>query len=195
MVSTQKENRYWKARRSLRLWPIKGDLNQDKMKKHVLKFIATDLKLGESVSLGDITSVKRVPKSRTAKVVDEAVVEFGDIEARDLVRSSAYNLAGNTKAGIRLEIPPHLMGSFQLLSNASYRLKQKFPDCKRNIKFCDETGCLVLNFKTAEGSSWKRLNQDQAKNMSGISRVANVTADAMSELLEDGQDGQDGLFE
>ena len=70
-------------------------------------------------------SIRKVPKTRTSKIVGEVIIEFPTVDFRDAVRASAFNLAGHKDSGIRLEIPNHLMNNFRALNKAGYKLKQK----------------------------------------------------------------------
>ena len=181
---TTRETRYWKARKSLRMWPIKGE--GEEMMADLQKFLAQRLRLGEDV-LADAEDcrIRRVPRGQNSGIQWEAAVEFPTVDLRDVVRAAAFNLAGYEDCGIRLEIAHHLMPNFRALSRASYKLKQKFSACKRNIKYEDEKADLVLDFKTSPTTNWRRLHPEQARQMAkeeGDLEI--VSATDMSELLE-----------
>ena len=77
------------------------------------------------------------------------------------------------------------MSSFKALNAASYRLRMKFKECKRNIKYDNDDFDLVLDFKTGEDNGWKRLKPAHTKEIlreDGGSAEEISTAD-MSELL------------
>lgn len=116
----------------------------------------------------------------------EVTVEFLTVNLRDVVKSSAYNLAGDRESGIRLEIPHHLMQNFKALNAASYKLKMKFPQCKRNIKYDDERCDLVLDFCTDDKSRWKKLKPEQAREMQREGEAEAMSTSDMSELLDGG---------
>ena len=162
--SNAKHNRYMKARRSLRIWPIKG--NAEDLRLELQKFLTHKLRLGEDVlsDTGDC-SIRKIPAGHRnqGNINNEVTVEFPSIELRDVVRAAAYNLAGHPGAGIRLEVPHHLMANFKALNSAAYKLKTRYSGCKRNIKYDDELCDLVLDFKTDEDSGWKRIRPSQAK--------------------------------
>ena len=99
--------------------------------------------------------VRRVPKSRASNIDGEVIVEFPTVSLREAVRGSAFNLAGHRDSGIRLEIPNHLMNNFKALNQTGYRLKQKHPQCRRNIKFDDEVCNLVMEFRTDDAGRWQ----------------------------------------
>ena len=180
--------RYWKSRKSLRMWPIKGE--GDQMRLELQKFMGSKLGLGEDV-LVDVAdcSIRRVPTGKKKGGIEhEVVVEFPTVDLRDVVRAAAYNLANHPDSGIRLEIPHHLMANFKALSSASYQLKQKFPQCKRNMKYDDESTDLVLDFKTGQDQPWRKLRPAQAKGIGRgtSSHVEEMSTDDMTELLEEG---------
>ena len=187
--------RYWKARQSLRIWPIKGE--GEDMRVELQRFLANKLRLGEDV-LSDAgeCSIRRIPSNKGSKIEYEATVEFPSVELRDVVKGAAYNLAGQANAGIRLEIAHHLMANFKALSTASYKLKQKFPGCKRNIKYDDEHLDLILDFKTADNDRWKRLRPEQARELqkAGGEAAEEMSTSDMSELLGAAEDEQDDEY-
>ena len=131
--SCPRQARYWKAKRSLRMWPIEGD--GEEMRIELQRFLSQKLRLGEDVmaDAGDC-SLRRIPPANKNGIKHEVTVEFPTVDLRDVVRSAAYNLAGQPGAGIRLEIAHHLMPNFKALSSTSYKLKQKYPGCKRNMR-------------------------------------------------------------
>ena len=100
-MSSRSAENYWTARRSLCLWPIKG---QD-LPKEVVDFLEGKLKLGDDFVAEDSIVVKRVRPGRGGKPADEVAVEFPDIPTRDAVRAAALNLAGQQHSGLRLEVP------------------------------------------------------------------------------------------
>ena len=85
-----KLERYWKARQSLRLWPIEGKGEQ--MRIELQKFLSQRLRLGEDVvsDTGDC-SLRRIPPSKNSTIKGEVTVEFPSVELRDVVRGAAYN--------------------------------------------------------------------------------------------------------
>ena len=78
----------------------------------------------------------------------------------------------------------------------SYRLKQKYPDIKRNIKFDDEEKDLVLDFCTdpSTDAPWRKVRPAQAKAMKkklgnggGGSQAAAITEDELDQMIGDSQ--------
>ena len=186
-LSDRKDESYWRARRSLRMWPILG--SGEALRASLVDFLVEKLKMDRDVAVDvDECVVRRVPTTRASKLEGEVIVEFPTIAIRDAVRGSAYNLAGQTGVGIRLEIPNHLMNNFRALNQAGYRLKQRYPLCRRNVKFDDEVCNLIMDFRTTVDGTWSRLRPEQARQLEGPSRVRDLTAEDMSQLLE-GEDG------
>ena len=192
-LPSARDRRYWKARRSLRMWPIKGDGAE--MKTEVLKFLAIKLRLGEDVIAdAENSHIVRVPagsnNNNKSTIKHEAVVEFPTVDLRDLVRRSAFNLAGDRTAGIRLDVPHHLMKNFKALEAASYKLKQKYKGMRRNIKFDDELCDLVLEFRLHDSAPWKRLLPQQARDFQRSEGEAEeVSAADITSLLGSGNAG------
>lgn len=84
------------------------------------------------------------------------------------------------------------MENFKALSTASYRLKRRYPECKRNIKYDDERLDMILDFKTTSDTAWKRLRPSQARTVlkdEGLSEE--VSASDLSELLGGGTADED----
>lgn len=181
---------YWKARRSLRIWPIRGEGGDTKTA--ILTFLASKLRLGEDVIAdAEDSHIVRVPAGKGV-VKHEVVVEFSTVDLRDIVRRSAYNLAGESNTGIRLEVPHHLMKNFKALEAASYKLKQKYKGLKRNIKFDDEVCDLALEFRLHTDAPWKKLRPDQAKEMQRIGGEAEeVSAVDVASLLGEDTGGEE----
>ena len=115
------EEKFWKARRSLRIWPVDSF-----DRKGVTDFLADKLKMDRDFiteELGLITVGKvRDPRSK-GKVKNEAVVTFENKQVRDAVKAKAANLANyGQEVGMRLDLPDHLQKKFGLLMNLAYDL-------------------------------------------------------------------------
>ena len=148
----------------MRLWPIEGK----DLKTGLREFLRGRLRLDASFlsDMGNV-SLKRVACGPRSKIKNEVIVVFSSTEVRDTVRGSARQLAGHADAGIRLEIPHALQPSLKALEAVSYRLKQNYPDVRRNIKFDDLEKDLVLDFCTDPSTNqpWKKVRPAQAKAM------------------------------
>ena len=185
-----KEDRYWLCRRSLRVWPVKGD----DIRKAFGEFLRNRLGLGAYflADMGEM-SVKRVTGGPAAKLQHEVIVVFSTVEVRDVVKRAAKELAGAQDAGIRLEVPNYLKPSLQALEAVSYHLKQKHSGIKRSIKYCDDDMDLVLDFNVnpSGNGAWRRVSAAQAKTMKpklskGPSgRTSEVTNDELESMLGD----------
>ena len=156
--SSYKEEKYWRARRSLRLWPVPGPDLQASLAAFMRGDLGLDDDLVAEVPSFDIRSVR----STKSKVAHEVVVVFPDVDTRDMVRRSASNLAGHKDKGVRLEIPEFLRPSLRALESLSYMLKQSNPSLKRNVKFDDEVLDLVMDVRINESAPWRKIRPAQA---------------------------------
>ena len=162
----RKERDYWISRKSLRLRPI--DCLASESRSAVRDFMLDNLKMDRSTvdSLGEF-AVSLVPHGPKTKHKKEAIVRFHTVEARDIVRGSAANLAGSgPDVGVRLEVPNHLRPAMKALQSLSYNLKQKHTGARRNVLFDDDSLNLVLDFSLGDGQPWKRVTAEQARKRS-----------------------------
>ena len=151
-------DRYWRCRKSLRLWPIVGP----DMAASVRDFLRSKLEIdGEDLDSIVLVSVEKVVEPRS-KVQHEAVVEFASPAVRDSIKSSGFKLEGK-REGIRIEVPNFLKTDFQALQNLSYKLKMANPGMKRSMKFDDEHHGLMLDIQASPGDDWQRIRADQAR--------------------------------
>ena len=159
----KKEEDYWQCRRALRLRPIgRGEVHEE-----VRKFMISHLGLDEFFmeSVGQF-SAKRVPYGPAAKIRGEVIVSYQSTEVRDAVKSAAKNLAGKgSDYGVRLELPNHLKSAMSALQSASFELKSRYPQARRNVLFDDDALDLALDFclEPEKDSRWLRMTSDQAK--------------------------------
>ena len=152
------DGKYWRARKSLRLWPILGtDLHAA-----VAHYLTDSLLMDRDIE-GEVKDfeIRRV-RSAKGKHVNEVIITFPDVETRDAVRAAAPNLAGKTNMGMRLEIPESLRPSLRALESMSYLLKQKNTALKRNIKYDDEVMDLIMDVKLDENTPWRKIRPQQA---------------------------------
>ena len=161
---------YLFARRSVRLWLIPGGTDEERWES-VGEFLHNTLAIREDdLCQDDIESIERVTTGRLADDRKEALVTFFDRQKRDAVMSSSSNLAskvdreGKPTAGIRLEIPRELDGTFRLLSRFGTRLRARHgTGTKRHIKFDDYTASLYTNIKLPGDNSWTKITPRMAK--------------------------------
>ena len=174
------EDRYWDCRKQLRVRPVEGS----DVEGAVRNFLVQNLKIEDIDSLGNIV-VQRIPHGPGSKIKNEALVTFGSVEARDVVKGAARNLAGKgPEYGVRLELPNHLKSAMRAVQAVSYEIKKRYPGARRNVLFDDETMDVVLDFCVSEGGSWKRLSSGQArerKRKTGVQGGLDRTA------LDDGE--------
>ena len=122
----------------------------------------------------NIESVRRVKSAPKGTAFLEVVVLFGDTFARDdiLTRgpmlSEYRNEEGKPTAGIRLEIPSHLMGSFKSLEAFGFALRRRHgPSFKKHIKFdeFEESLYLQAGIKEEEDTpvDWTRYSATEAR--------------------------------
>ena len=169
----QERDRYWLARRSLRVWPIQGP----DPRSSLIVFLRDRLGLVDNQFLGSMgqVTIKMIcanpraaaGRSDPPKIRDEATVIFYTVEMRDAVRSAAANLAKTPEpCGLRLEIPQHLKSNFKVLENTAFKIRKKNPGSKTNVKFSDELMGLVLDFKTND-SDWRTISPECARAVKG----------------------------
>ena len=152
-----RESTYWRCRRSLRLWPITGDLVAG-VYGFLLDHLDFDLEAMDPEAAG--IQVRRVVEPRS-KIKDEVIVEFATASIRDTVKGSGFKLEGKN-AGIRMELPVHLRSDFHVLQNMAFHLKSCNPGMKRSIKFDDSCHGLILDVQM-QGEDWQRIRPDQAR--------------------------------
>ena len=157
-----REESYWYCRRSLRLRPVPKGTDDVRA---VHDYMSTELKLDSEFmdSVGPV-SVQRIPSGPGAKIRNEVMVTYQSVDVRDAVKRAARNLAGRgSDFGIRLEIPNYMKSDMAALQSVSYEIRQKYPESRRNVLFCDESMELVLDFSVAQGESWRRMTSTQAR--------------------------------
>ena len=108
-----------------------------------------------------ILEVRRLRTPWGSKIKDEALIIFIDLESRDLVTSYARNLSDQMSdnfplAGLRMDIPPHLMSTFKMLENYGRDMKMRYgSEFKRQVRFDDAA---KSQYTHPRGS---KLDQDQ----------------------------------
>ena len=156
-----------KARRSLRIWPLKGETNEE-IKEAVSDFCYNALLLPVNSNLG-IESVARVRSSPRGQSFMEVVVVFEENYYRDKVLACGPKLAGyrdddgRPTCGLRLQIPGHLMSQFKTLESFAFSKKRDFNGrIKKHIKFDDASGGLFIQMKHLDDQDWSNFSYDQA---------------------------------
>ena len=168
-LTSAQETDYSKARRSLRLWPISGN-NNDELWEAAGIFLGTNLGLQGKLDKSNIEAISRVTLPSGPGVRLEALVLFTDKDVRDMVLGSAAKLAayinaeGKPTAGMRIEVPRHLQTDFRIL----FKYGQGLRTChgqgtRRHVKFCDVDCSLFLNVKLPGDEGWSRVSTEVAK--------------------------------
>ena len=163
----EEKRMFQKARRSLRIWPLPGDTN-DELLEAVKEFCHGALLLPKSSNLG-IESVSRVRSSPRSQSFLEVVVTFEDNYMRDKILACGPKLAGyrdengQPTCGLRLQIPGHLMGQFKTLENFAFAKKRAFNgQVKKHVKFGDIKECLYIQMKHLNDEEWSNFSYEQA---------------------------------
>ena len=157
---------YDDARRSLRIWPIKGKENSE-IRENVEVFCSEALLL--SGNLG-IVKVERARSSPRGRAFLEVIVEFEDPFARDRVFACGPQLAGfrddegRPTCGLRLQIPQHLMGQFRTLESFAFVHRSRHKgEVRKHIKFDDANACLYIQIKHRKDDDWMTFSYEHAK--------------------------------
>ena len=175
----RQEDRFWRARRSLRLWPVVGG-NREGLEAYLKDKLRMDASFIEE-DLGPVKISRPRDVRNKDKIKDEYVVEFENKHVRDVIKASAANLANfRESAGMRLDLPDHLQRDFTSLMNLSYDLKRKHAGLRRNVKFDEQDKGLFMDLKLDEESDWRRIKPAQAE-AAGRRRKKNGGARGMDE--------------
>ena len=176
------------ARRSLRIWPVKGsDPRQLKMAAGI--FLGTNLAMSGVIGDSNITSISRPVSASGPGVTDEVIIVFADIASRDLVMGASSRLApfvnedGRPTAGIRLEIPPRLQRDFRTLSLYGRNLRARHGHgTRRHVKFDDHDRSLFLNVKLPGDTTWSKVTIDIARR--GIRARESLRSEELEQRLD-----------
>ena len=150
------EDHYDVARRSLRLWPVPDP----DLEKSLAAFLTDKLKFPPDFTstIGPMRVGKHYDPRSKAK--DEVIVVFSNRETRDAIRAAAPNLSGNNNAGIRIQVPGHLLTNFKALENLGYQMRKVDRNVRRVIKFDDAAQDMVMDVKI--GDQWRRIRPSEA---------------------------------
>ena len=125
----------------------------------------------------EFESIKKIPPGRQgARVHDEYVVTFKEVEARDSIKSHASGLASaQGNAGLRLELPEYLKGSYRVLEEHGFAVKQLYgKDTKRNIRFDDRNRDLMIDIKLPNSIKRHNITIEQAMKTKKLREEAEV---------------------
>ena len=189
--STAEEEKYWVARRTLRVWPVPGE-DRD-LKSALLDFLATKLLCPPGRVTQTDFEVKRAysPPEMTAQ--NQVIVTFATIALRDEIKSMARNLRGADRSvGIQIEPPDSLQSHYQAFQRLAFQLKRKNPALRRNVKFSDYDLCLVMDVKINSESGWKTIMYDQARQIikKTRARTESFSLEELETMADVGRGGQ-----
>ena len=110
-----KHDKYYEARRSLRMWPLM-DLSDDVVRDFLVTNLAFDQERADTMEWADTMEFrsKRLPSTRRGDPEYQALVTFGDSRQRDEVKASARNLTDPT-VGVQMDPPDHLRSHYQTI--------------------------------------------------------------------------------
>ena len=177
---SQEERHYWWSRRAVRVWPVSGTSSQQ-LWVGTGEFFFKNLLIPEHhLSEDSVESVRRIYPAKhrnrpgsAGRVRDEVRVLFKDVETRDMVYSYASNLADKREtAGMRLEVPSHLLGQFKTLERYGRHLKTAHgPAVKWHIRFDDSELAMFLNIKLSDQDQWTKIDfvsaRDEVRSITG----------------------------
>ena len=113
----------------------------------------------------NIDTVRISDQGQNSKLNQEVIVTFYDQDQRDAVKSYANRLAKcQGEAGLRLDVPPSLKGSFKILDDHGRALVQAYGrQVKRNIKFDDRNEDLMMDICLPGSQSWQNITIEYAR--------------------------------
>ena len=127
-----------------------------------------------------IKDIKRTKSAPRGVAFLEVIVQFVDMQARDDILMRGHMLAGyrstdnKPTAGIRLEIPAHLMGAFKTLEAFGFALKRRHGNqLKKHIKFDDYDESLFIQVglrKDKQETNWTTYTAGEARE--GIKKLS-----------------------
>ena len=188
------EVKYCIARRSLRMWPVKGS-TEEEIWNSTGDFVHEILGVpGDEIDQEGIESVRRMRSGRPGQSIrDEVLVRFVDADTRDLVNSYARNLGshvdneGRPTAGIRTEVPYHLRGLFKILDDHGHELRTRYGrDFKRHVKFDDQMRNFYLSVKMPGARYWERISASFVFKQMSLRENSHENARSFGKTFEQG---------
>ena len=156
----KREEAYHKCRRSLRVWPVKGNNLRDAFKV----FLKAKLKLSDKKikSLDGLDILQAMGKR--ARDRGEVLVCFETKEDRDSVKAMGINLAGQKDAGMAIHVPEHLLDNLLALNAVGYKIKANNGEgIKHSVKFDDCQMDIYLDILIS--GDWKKVAPFEAKQV------------------------------
>ena len=172
-VCSDFDAKFLDCRRSVRLWPIDHSSEQS-LWTGVRDFFFDKLSIPHTnLPQESVESIVRVlPGRKKRKIEEEVIVKFISVQVRDMVVSYAPNLrawrerdgSGRAAAGLRLEIPDHLMSVFKTLERYGHYLKDRYKEgLRRHIRYDDYGRTLVMDYAMPGSDKWERVDFDNAR--------------------------------
>ena len=164
--------KYDRARRSLKIWPIAGRTREE-LESNLRDFLNRALGItGERMDELGIERMERTGIPDNETVHNELRIILSSTEARDYIYSRGPRLARyvdedkKPTAGFRVEVPDYLAGEWRLLDDLGYRLKREHgPGTKKYIKYDDYNYSLYLEVRLPGSSNWTRISPESADRM------------------------------
>ena len=177
MRNEAREEKYLRARRSLRIWPV--SVKQDEQPEVcVRRFFIMCMKVPANLTREvNIESVRMAVRGKeNNRITDEYIVTFREAEDRDAIKSYASGLADSQGlAGLRLELPEFLKGSSRILEEHGFAVRQLYgKETKRNIKFDDRNRDLMIDIKLPGSTKWHNVTVEQAKRTKRLREESEV---------------------
>ena len=198
--SAEDAGQYWFARRGIRCWPVLGT-SKEELINAVGVFFGEKLRIpATSMTERDIVEVRRIsPRTRVPKdlanstadsmIRDEVLVVMKEVQLRDFVFKHASNLAmwregrNPNSIGIRLQIPTHLSGRFNTLSQHGFALKRKYGQgLKRHIRFDDDELDFIMDVKLPNSEEWYQVDYEYAREETRTERKKKTARGRISSL-------------
>ena len=156
----------------MRIWPIEGE-TQDEMLNGIREFLTGALLLSASeIENMVIEQISKCRPQANSPIYNEVCATFGDTMMRDKIASRGPYLSSyvdsmkRPTAGMRMEIPPFLLGTFMTLREVGFELRASHGRrTKTHIKFDDRTLDLFLEVRLEGGRSWTRIDAVVAREM------------------------------
>ena len=168
----RREGSFLLSRRTLRVWPIDGS-SSDQILANFERFVLDALKV-EQATFDEIQieNTKRLRSSPDSLSYHEVAVTFAQASDRDYIAARAKNLAGfvtsegKPLAGIKMDIPHYLLGTYKLLNDYGFHIKSIHgKDTRRLIKYDDDRMSLYLQVKLPANSNWIKITSDQVRRL------------------------------
>ena len=161
---TARKEKYDKARKSLRIWPIDGETNQQ-ISDNFRSFLTEALYIEEAeIDALEITWIERTRVSPRSSVYNEICVTFGDASTRDHIASKGQLLSHyideqkKPMAGFRMDVPDFLAADYKILYDYGWRMRRAHgSDVRRYIKYDEPNYSLVLELRIPGNDVWLKI--------------------------------------